>query len=303
MQYVWIALAIIFIGVVLLWRYFARIIIYPKVYPYEEVYDIKLEDGEFDPKVWADWHKEEIWVESSYGYKLHGYWLPEAGSKKTVILAHGITVNLFASIKYVLPFKTRGFNVLMYDHRNHGKSGGNVTTFGMTEKVDLKTMVDWVEARVGADGVIGTHGESMGAAIVLQHAAIDPRVKFVVEDCSFINLPAQLRYRIREEFHLRGWVLIPVASLFSKFIGGFFFGEVNPQKDIEKVETPILFIHGAEDDYIPPAHAQSLFDGKSVGLKELWFAPNARHAGSQPNNVEAYYQKVGDFLERVMPQE
>jgi len=86
-------------------------------------------------------------------------------------------------------------------------------------------------------------------------------------------------------------------------IAGFFFGEINPQKDIERVETPILFIHGAEDDYIPPAHAQELFDSKFAGMKELWFAPNAKHATSQPNNVELYDQKVGEFLERVITQE
>lgn len=64
---------------------------------------------------------------------------------------------------------------MIYDLRHHGDSGGPNTTFGYYEKEDFKTIVDWVEERLDKDAIIGTHGESMGAAISIQQAAIDKR--------------------------------------------------------------------------------------------------------------------------------
>ncbi|MCD6475272.1 MAG: alpha/beta hydrolase [Anaerolineaceae bacterium] len=295
----WIVLGVIVVIVLSSGYYFTRVIIYPKVHPYEEVYSKKVEEKEFEEEDWKSWQKEEIWVDSPYGYSLHGYWLPVPDSKKTVVLVHGITMNLFASIKYVMPFKKRGFNVLMYDHRNHGKSGGNNTTFGYKEKHDLKAMIDWVENRVGSDSVIGTHGESMGAGTIMQHAAIDDRVKFVVEDCGYADLTALFRYRFQADFHLRGWLLLPVASVFGKLIAGFFYSEVKPVRAIEDLDTPMFFIHGIDDTYIPSSHAEELFNAKKNGLKKLWLAPGAKHAESETKNPELYDQKIGEFLDEV----
>lgn len=42
---------------------------------------------------------------------------------------------------------------------------------GFREKEDLQTVADAVMARLGPNVKIGTHGESMGGATVVQHAA------------------------------------------------------------------------------------------------------------------------------------
>ena len=295
----WIVLGVFVVIILSAGYYFMRLIIYPNVHPYDEVYSKKVEEKEFEEEDWESWEKQEILIDSPYGYSLHGYWLPLPGSKKTVVLVHGITVNLWASIKYVSPFRKRGYNVLMYDHRNHGKSGGNYTTFGNKEKYDLKAMIDWVEKRVGAEGVIGTHGESMGAGTIMQHAAIDKRVQFVIEDCGYADLTELFRYRFQRDFHLRGWLLLPVGSVFSKVIAGFFYSEVKPVREIEDLETPIFFIHGVEDTYVPSSHAEELFKAKKKGIKKLWLVPDAKHAESRNQNSEVYDQKIGEFLDEV----
>jgi fermentation-respiration switch protein FrsA (DUF1100 family) len=280
--------------------YFARMIIFPKVYPYEEVYQIQVDQGTLDPTDWGSWEKEEIWIESPRRYQLHGYWLPVENATGTVIIVHGITVNLYASVRYIKPFRRRGFNVLVYDHRNHGKSGGSFTTYGFLEKEDLKVVVDWVERQTGHGNIIGTHGESLGAATCLQHAAIDPRISFVVSDCSFADLADELYYRLRKEYRLMGWVLIPIASVFVRLIGGFWIQAISPVKAVQEVETPVLIIHGAEDDYIPPSHAERIFASKKRGTKKLFLAPHADHAESQPVNPTLYDQKIGEFLTDVL---
>ena len=299
MNYLFASILAIILFFLLASYYFARVIIYPRVRPYEEVYSLKVEDGTLDPEEWSNWDKEEIWVDSDFGYSLHGYWLPVENPVGTVILVHGITVNHFASVKYVQPFRKRGFNVLMYDHRNHGKSGGKVTTFGEFEKYDLQSIVDWVVEKVGDDSIIGTHGESMGAATCLQHAAIDQRLSFVVSDCAYADLMDLFLFRLKYDSKLPGPIILPIASVFIRLIARFWPQEINPVEMMPSVETPIFFIHGADDKYIPPVHAQQIYEAKARGYRKLWFAPNAEHAMSQPTNPEVYDIKIGEFLKKI----
>ncbi len=296
MVYFFMFLSIFILIVLAVSFYFARKIIAPNVYPYEEVRRMKIEEGVLNEEDWNRWQKEEIWIDSDFGYALHGFWLPVEEAAGTVILVHGITVNHFASTNYILPFRKRGFNVLVYDHRRHGKSGGKFTTFGKFEKYDLRSVVDWVIARTGQVGVIGTHGESLGAATGLLHAAIDQRISFVIADCAFADLMELLYFRLMEDYKIPGLVILPVGSLAIRLAAKFWLQEINPVEAITAVETPIFFIHGANDKYIPPIHAQQLFEAKVRGNRKLWFAPEAGHASSQTVNATVYDHKIGEFL-------
>lgn len=279
--------------------YLARVALYPKVTQYEETYRREVEAGKIVPEEFDSWTKEEISIRSPYGYALHGFYFPLPGAQKTVVLVHGITWSLFGSVKYMPIFRRRGFNILIYDQRTHGRSGGSTCTFGFYEKYDLKAVIDWALARLGPGGQVGTHGESLGGATVLQHAGIDPRLSFVVADCPYSDLYAQLAYRLRVEYHLPAFPLLEGASLVSYWITRMRFREVRPLEAIRGVATPMLFCHGAEDNYILPQMSIDMAQAKQNGLARLYLAPHARHAEAYWNNRAEYDQQVGDFLKEI----
>lgn len=294
----WIVLGVLVGLVIFAARFFSGVVIFPRTHSLEYSYDWEVEHGSITPEGFGSWPREEVWIPSPHGYELHALYAPVPGSRRTVILAHGITWTLYGSVKYAVLFYRRGYNVLLYDHRHHGGSGGRNTSFGFYEKDDLKACVDWVITRCGAEGVIGTHGESMGAATVLQHAAIDPRIAFAVADCPYASAREQFAYRLKVEYHLPEWPLLPLASLITWLRAGWFFGQASPIAVIGQVETPILFIHGAEDAYIPPAASEALFKRKP-GVKRLYLAPGADHAQSLATDPEAYDRELGAFLAEI----
>ena len=276
---------------------FARLIIYPRVFPFQETYDKMIEWGQIDEADYHSWRAEEFTIRSPYGYDLFAIYHPVAGSRKTMVFSHGITWSLYGMIKYAGMFYRRGWNVLVYDLRHHGRSGGKNTTFGYYEKYDLKAVVDWAFERLGEGGEVATMGESLGASTTLQHAAIDPRIAFAIADCSYSMLDDLLAYRQKAQYHLPRLPFLPLANLFCKLLTGMTFDKASPLPCIPDIETPIFFIHGQEDDYIPPGMSEAMYEAKQKGVRKLYLAPNAGHAQSYWNNRQEYEQKVAEFLQ------
>ncbi len=279
--------------------YFSRQVLYPKTFPWKKTYEIEVENGRIRPQEYDSLVKEEIIIRSPNGYDLFAIYFPLPDATQTVIISHGITYTLFGSVKYINIFQNLGLNVLIYDLRNHGQSGGQNTTYGLYEKFDLKACVDWVLNRNGETGAIGTMGESMGAVISLEHAAIDPRIDFVISDCPFADLTQVLTYRLKQDFHLPAFPLIPLSNWFCKKTAGLNFKNVSPIEEVKSVTTPILFIHGTEDDYTLPTDSEAMFRAKIKGIKMLYLAPNAGHAQAYWLNQEDYTKKVQNFLREI----
>lgn len=279
--------------------YFARMVIYPKVTPFDETYRVAIENGWLIEEQYQPWPREEITIRSPYGYDLSGFYHPVPGSNKTVVITHGITFSRYGMVKYAGMFYKRGWNVLLYDIRHHGRSGGPNTTFGYFEKNDLQTVVDWAFERLGPGGKVGTLGESLGAGTTLQHAAIDPRIAFAVADCPYSDLFRMVAYRAKVEYHMPAFPMVYLAGLWVWVMSGMRMSKVSPIREMPKIETPVLIVHGQEDDYIPPQMSIDLYNAKTKGRRKLYLAPNAAHAQSVVKNPVEYDEKVGEFLKEI----
>lgn len=299
----WILLIITFIAIVLLFMIsysnkLCKIVIYPKKKSYEKGYidqikRLNLED------YYNYLPKEEIILKSTYGYNIRGLFIPNSNSKKCIIICHGITANLNYSVKYIKPFYSRGYSIFIYDHRNHGLSGGNYTSMGYYEKYDLKTCVDFIFNKLGADTTLGVLGESMGAGTVLQYCAIDNRASFCIEDCGYSDVFDLFKYRLKEDYKINFPPLMYMANLMMKIKYGWTFKAASPIKYIKDIEIPILFIHGDKDDYVPTYMVYDLYNAKSKGFKDIYVAKNAKHAEAFLIDPVKYDEVIDNFLKNL----
>jgi len=239
--------------------YFSSMVITPKVWDYDETYVNELKFNRFTEQYYNSLPKEEVYIQSPNGYKLHAMYIPK-GTNKTIIFIHGHTYTLMGDIKYLEMFRSLGFNALLFDSRYHGKSGGANTTFGKYEKYDVKACVDWVSQKNGKNSIIGLHGESMGSAICLLYAAIDDRCCFYIVDGAMADLQELLAYRLKKDFGLPAFPLLHSASLMSRLRGAMLFSEISPIAVVNNIKAPIFFIHGGDDTDIPVEHAQRLYN-------------------------------------------
>lgn len=276
--------------------YFARSALYPTLKSPEEAYRTEVESDYLDESAWAAWPRQEVRLRSPFGYEMFGYYLPLEGAQHTVILAHGYTYNLYGQVKYVDIFRKRGFNVVLYDHRAHGQSGGSKAGFGYFEKYDMQVWFEWALARLGPEGRVGVMGESYGAATALQYAALEPRVAFVVADCGYSDLWDLFTYHLRVDYHLPAFPFMPVADWWCQRLAGYHFRDVSPRRDVARTTMPMCFIHGAQDAFTPPTMSQENYAAKTNGARRIYLAPGAEHAGSFGVDRVTYDRFVGAFL-------
>lgn len=284
--------------------YFARLVIYPKIFTVEETYRTEIETGRMDAAVFETYQPQAVEIRSPFGYKLFGFYLQQpGGSARSVILAHGITYSLYGSVKYIELFWRRGYNVFLYDHRAHGRSGGRGCTFGLYETYDLQACFDWVQNQLPPGGMVGIHGESYGAAIALQFAACDIRPAFVVADAAFADLTNLLSHRLRVDYHLPAFPLLNFASFWCARLTGMAFSMISPIRSVTNIACPVFFIHGADDTFTPAWMSESLYRAKTQGARRLLLIPNADHAQSYWTDPIRYDRELGEFLaENRLPQ-
>lgn len=278
--------------------FFSRLTLFPQTETYEQTIKREVEAGYYDNHFIDNIEKSEIKINSDFGYYLHGYWIENNPSKKTIIIAHGFGVNLFASFRYIEIFLSKGFNVLLYDEAFHGQSGGKFCTMGHNEKYDLKACISWVIDKIGHDSLIGVHGESMGASTAILEAAIDDRIAFVISDCAFGDVFRQFTYQLKLRYRLPAFPLLYLSNLITGFIAGYVYRDVSPENVVDQISIPVLFIHGDSDTFTPVCNAENLYK-KKIGHKDLYISRHADHAESFLADKAKYRKVIHDFIDNI----
>jgi pimeloyl-ACP methyl ester carboxylesterase len=199
-----------------------------------------------------------------------------------MVLAHGFTLNWQRpSVWKVATRLNRAAGVVTFDFRGHGRSGG-LSTLGDREIGDLEVAVGY--ARELGYERIATVGFSMGASIVLRHAALIGGVDAVVS----VSGPGRWYYRgtkLMRRVHLA--VEHRAGRMFTRTFLNTRISPVRwdpvpmPPADAAAriAPVPLLIVHGDRDPFFPVEHAQQLY-AAAHDPKELWIVPGFGHAES-----------------------
>lgn len=220
---------------------------------------------------------------------LSGWLCPtEARRKGTIIYLHGIADHRGSAVGAIEMFRPLGFDVVAYDSRAHGTSEGDRCTYGYFEKRDLQRVIDQVEA----DNVV-LIGHSLGAAVALQAAAIDPRVRAVVAASTFSDLRTIATERVP---YFPGWALAQAFDRAERD-GNFLVDEVSPARAGAQITAPVLLVHGADDRNTAPAHSERVFRALR-GHKEIMRVAGAGHNDVLRRDV---WTRIETWMDSVLP--
>jgi pimeloyl-ACP methyl ester carboxylesterase len=202
------------------------------------------------------------------GVTLRGWDCRSANPHATIVFLHGSADNRQSAVGVVPRFLPRGYRVIAYDSRAHGASGGDACTYGYYEKGDLRRVLDALPS-----GPVVLIGTSLGAAVALQEAADDPRIRTVVAAETFSDLRTVATERA-PRFFTRG--TIDSAFALAEREARFTVDEVSPVRAATHIRVPVLLIHGDADADTPPAHSERI----RAALKSpsrLILVPGAHH--------------------------
>jgi len=216
-----------------------------------------------------------------------------------VLLLHGRSQNRLSMLGYAKFLLNSAYNVVMMDARAHGESGGLISTYGHVERYDVKAVMDALTAGENVDHAYAL-GESMGAAVALQAAAVDPRIEGVIAEGAFRNLHEVIfdYAGLRWSAFLGKTLFRPAAMLAvheAEHQGGFDFNEVSPENSVAERKFSVMLISGLSDHNIPKRHAQAIYTA-ATGPKELWLVPRAHHQGALQTAPEEFQKRVLRFL-------
>jgi uncharacterized protein len=182
---------------------------------------------------------EEVTLQAADKVKLNAWWVGCPSARATLLLSHGNAGNISHRLDKLKIFHALGLNVLLYDYRGFGKSGGVPSEAGVY--ADGQAAYDYlVKDKKVAPGKLIAYGESLGGSVAA-HLAGTNQVGALVLDSSFSSL--------------KGMVQAIAPFLADMVTPGF-----DTLAEVKKVNAPVLVLHSPKDEVVPYAQGKKLFD-------------------------------------------
>jgi pimeloyl-ACP methyl ester carboxylesterase len=218
-----------------------------------------------------------------------------------VVLAHDFGGNKSTMLAFAQLLHD-DYNLVLFDFRNHGQSGGTQTTAGFLEQDDLRSVIDWIEDEKAPEQ-LAVLGISMGGAAALSEAVGDPDVDALVLDSTHATLANALQARLGQQGYplsLPGAWSILLGALIRT---GQDISAVDPVQRIAQLDRPLLIIVGGRDDEIGATDGQDLLAAANQGgspTAELKVCDAAGHGQAVERCSGSYGDWVLGFLERSL---
>jgi predicted alpha/beta-fold hydrolase len=248
---------------------------------------------------------ENYELTSSKGHTIPVTYICADGSYEnpTIVLVHWHEANHEAMYPIAEVFLEKGWNVVLYDQRAHGKNTAKIVTFGFFESQDLQQIVDFTYQKSNG-ATIGALGQSMGAATIAYYSGTQHAEKyldFAIVDSSFNSMYEEIHWEIsKSKIHLPSTAITNLGSAFCQLIYGYSFSDINIAKQIRSNNIPTLIIHSKKDNKCPYYMGEELFNSIPHTDKEFITFNNSEHLLSFWDEKDRYVQSVFIFINKYV---
>ncbi len=240
---------------------------------------------------------EEVTVLSFDGLELKGKYYHLDDNAPVDIFFHGYKGHAltegcgFADTVFEL-----GHNFILVDQRGCMGSQGHTISFGIKERHDTESWLNYIVSRFGEDREINIIGMSMGAATVLMAAGLDlpGNIKHIFADCPYSDAGEIIR-KVCIDRKLPDAMLYPFLKLGGRIFGGFDLTETTAAEAVKNCTVPILIVHGEKDGFVPVTMSEEIQQANPEHIRRV-VIPEADHSLSQFVDRERYTALLKDFL-------
>lgn len=248
---------------------------------------------------------QDVSFSSTDGNQLSGWYLPAREHAVNVIMTHGLFRSRYEMLARGLELWRAGYGVLLYDLRRHGQSPAEFSTIGYDERHDVEAAITFMRFFAPGQKLV-LMGVSMGAAATLLAAAEmpdEPHVVGIIAESSFLSFADTVRHHVALIRLPRGAGVpaFPFATLLLKFTAwrmGFRPDDFDVLRAVRKVERPILFIGGTNDERMPNETVlEPLYAAAPNPRKRKLIVNGATHGHAYDQDPSGYMTAVLAFLQ------
>jgi uncharacterized protein len=238
---------------------------------------------------------QDVWlpISSKKGavQSVHGWWIPASKSSvnqgesgKVVLYLHGNGLNVGANVEHANRFHRLGLSVFLIDYRGYGQSQGDFPTESQVYQ-DAQLAWDYLVKKRGINPKqIYIYGHSLGGAIAIDLAVGHPEAAGLIVEGSFTSTRAMV------DFQKGLYRMFPIDLLLTQRFDSI--------SKVDRLQMPVLFIHGTADTIVPVEMGRKLFD-RAREPKQLYIVPDAGHNNLAQFAGAEYLQRVRHFLEQT----
>jgi len=214
-----------------------------------------------------------IKIKTEDGAIISAMYLINPDAEYTVLYSHGNYVDLGRLAPFLQEYNSRGFSIIAYDYHGYGTSQGQPTEKNAYRDIEAVFKYITEKAGISPDKLI-LHGRSVGTGPAV-YLATKRNIAGLILQSSFVTA-----FRV-----LTRVTLLP----FDKF--------ENIDR-IDKINCPVLFIHGQNDSTIPIWHSKKLYEKAKEPKLSCWLEA-ATHDDIPPAGEKKYWQAIFDFTELI----
>jgi pimeloyl-ACP methyl ester carboxylesterase len=238
---------------------------------------------------------QEVAIETADGRKLSAWYVPSR-NRTAVLLSHGSGGSRERVAAHVRMLARHGYGVLAFDNPGNGESDGHSNGLGYNAQPAIDAALRWLTRRPDVDPRrIAGFGSSLGAEVLLEAAAREPRLRAVVADGPTRPMDAQ---RVGDPA-LPEWA---TGALMRQAVRGISGTREAPSLIgiMPRIAPrPVLLIAGGSGapDEIP---ANRLYRDAGGSTTQLWELPDTGHTAGLRTHPAEYEQRTTAFLDQAL---